>query len=36
MQTDEMRQAMTTLIAFSDKERAYHLYQARQRLPCKK
>ena len=30
MQTDEMRQAMTTLIAFSDKERAYHLYQARQ------
>jgi Skp family chaperone for outer membrane proteins len=25
-----MRQAMTTLKAFSDKERAYHVYQARQ------
>ena len=30
MQTDEMRQAMTTLKVFSDKERAYHAYQARQ------
>jgi len=30
MQTPEMRQAMTTLKAFSDKERAYHVYQARQ------
>lgn len=30
MQTDEMRQAMTTLKAFSEKERAYHAYQARQ------
>jgi ATP-dependent Lon protease len=30
MQTPEMRQAMTTLKAFSDKERAYHAYQARQ------
>ena len=30
MQTDEMRQAMSTLKAFSDKERAYHAYQARQ------
>ncbi|WP_295401332.1 Rpn family recombination-promoting nuclease/putative transposase [uncultured Thiocystis sp.] len=30
MQTDEMRQAMTTLKAFSDKDRAYHAYQARQ------
>jgi len=29
MQTPEMRQAMTTLKAFSDKERAYHVYQAR-------
>ena len=30
MQTDEMRQAMNTLKAFSEKERAYHAYQARQ------
>jgi predicted transposase/invertase (TIGR01784 family) len=30
MQTDEMRQAMSTLTAFSEKERAYHAYQARQ------
>jgi predicted transposase/invertase (TIGR01784 family) len=30
MQTDEMRQAMSTLKAFSEKERAYHVYQARQ------
>ena len=30
MQTDEMRQAMSTLKAFSEKERAYHAYQARQ------
>jgi predicted transposase/invertase (TIGR01784 family) len=30
MQTPEMRQAMTILKAFSDKERAYHVYQARQ------
>ena len=30
MQTDEMRQAMSTLEAFSEKERAYHAYQARQ------
>jgi hypothetical protein len=30
MQTDEMRQAMNTLRAFSEKERAYHRYQARQ------
>ncbi|HMV07064.1 MAG TPA: Rpn family recombination-promoting nuclease/putative transposase [Accumulibacter sp.] len=30
MQTDEMRQAMSTLNAFSEKERAYHAYQARQ------
>jgi predicted transposase/invertase (TIGR01784 family) len=29
MQTDEMRQAMATLNVFSDKERAYHNYQAR-------
>lgn len=29
MQTDEMRQAMTTLQVFSDKERSYHAYQAR-------
>lgn len=29
-QTDEMRQAMSTLKAFSEKERAYHAYQARQ------
>jgi chromosome condensin MukBEF ATPase and DNA-binding subunit MukB len=30
MQTNEMRQAMSTLKAFSEKERAYHAYQARQ------
>ncbi|MCK7575303.1 MAG: Rpn family recombination-promoting nuclease/putative transposase [Chromatiales bacterium] len=30
MDTDEMRQAMSTLKAFSDKDRAYHAYQARQ------
>ena len=30
MQTEEMRQAMSTLKAFSEKERAYHEYQARQ------
>ena len=30
MHTDEMRQAMSTLKAFSDKDRAYHAYQARQ------
>jgi flagellar biosynthesis GTPase FlhF len=30
MQTEEMRQAMNTLKAFSEKERAYHEYQARQ------
>ena len=30
MQTEEMRQAMSTLQGFSDKERAYHRYQARQ------
>jgi hypothetical protein len=30
MQTDEIRQAMSTLQAFSEKERAYHAYQARQ------
>ena len=30
MQTEEMHQAMTTLRAFSEKERAYHQYQARQ------
>ncbi|MCK7575699.1 MAG: Rpn family recombination-promoting nuclease/putative transposase [Chromatiales bacterium] len=30
MNTDEMRQAMSTLKAFSDKDRAYHAYQARQ------
>ena len=29
MQTEEMRQAMSTLKAFSEKERAYHAYQAR-------
>ncbi|WPL17348.1 PD-(D/E)XK nuclease family transposase [Thiorhodovibrio winogradskyi] len=29
MQTKEMKQAMSTLKAFSDKERAYHAYQAR-------
>jgi hypothetical protein len=30
MDTNEMRQAMSTLKAFSDKDRAYHAYQARQ------
>jgi len=30
MQTGEMKQAMSTLKAFSEKERAYHAYQARQ------
>ena len=30
MQTPEMRQAMSTLKTFSEKERAYHAYQARQ------
>lgn len=30
MQTNEMKQAMSTLKAFSDKERAYHACQARQ------
>jgi predicted transposase/invertase (TIGR01784 family) len=30
MQTAEMRQAMSTLKAFSEKDRAYHAYQARQ------
>jgi len=30
MQTGEMQQAMNTLKAFSEKERAYHAYQARQ------
>ncbi|MDG4552476.1 MAG: Rpn family recombination-promoting nuclease/putative transposase [Candidatus Contendobacter sp.] len=30
MRTEEMRQAMSTLKAFSEKERAYHRYQARQ------
>jgi predicted transposase/invertase (TIGR01784 family) len=30
MQTREMKKAMTTLKAFSEKERAYHAYQARQ------
>jgi len=30
MQTREMRQAMSTLKVFSEKERAYHSYQARQ------
>ena len=30
MQTEEMQQAMSTLQAFSDKERAYHRYEARQ------
>ena len=30
MQTNEMRQAMSTLKAFSEEERAYHAYQARQ------
>ena len=30
MQTEEMRQAISTLKTFSEKERAYHQYQARQ------
>lgn len=30
MHTEEMQQAMSTLKAFSEKERAYHQYQARQ------
>lgn len=30
MQTEKMRQAMNTLKTFSEKERAYHRYQARQ------
>ncbi len=30
MQTAEMRQAMSTLETFSEKERAYHAYQARE------
>ena len=30
MNTEEMRQAMNTLRQFSEKERNYHLYQARQ------
>jgi hypothetical protein len=30
IQTDEMRQAISSLKAFSEKERAYHAYQARQ------
>jgi predicted transposase/invertase (TIGR01784 family) len=30
MQTEEMKQAMSTLQGFSDRERAYHRYQARQ------
>ena len=30
MQTEEMHQAMNTLKAFSEKQRAYHLYQSRQ------
>jgi hypothetical protein len=30
MQTEEMRQAMSTLKTFSEKEREYHAYQARQ------
>jgi predicted transposase/invertase (TIGR01784 family) len=30
MQTEEMQQAMSTLKAFTEKERAYHAYQARQ------
>jgi len=30
MQTDEMRQAMSTVKRFSEKERAYDAYQARQ------
>lgn len=30
MRTEEMQQAMSTLQAFSEQERAYHRYQARQ------
>ncbi len=30
MQTPEMRQVMTTVKQFSEKDRAYHAYQARQ------
>jgi hypothetical protein len=30
MHTEEMQQAMSTLRGFSEKERAYHRYQARQ------
>lgn len=30
MQTPVMRQAVSTLTAFSEKDRAYHAYQARQ------
>lgn len=30
MQTEEMQQAMSTLTGFSEKEREYHVYQARQ------
>ena len=30
MQTEEMRQAMSTLKGFSEKEREYHAYRARQ------
>ncbi len=30
MQTEEMRQAMSTLTTFSEKDREYHAYQARQ------
>ena len=33
MQTQEMRRAMNTLKAFSEKEHAYHAYQARQEYP---
>jgi hypothetical protein len=32
MQTEEMRQAMSVLMAFSEKERAYHASQARQKF----
>lgn len=34
MHTAEMRQAMSTLNPFSEKERAYHAYQARQEFLC--
>ncbi len=34
MQTEEMRQAMGTLKEFSEKERSYHAYQARQNYLC--